>query len=242
MKFRNIILTFDKIKIPLKLFPEVFTPNLTTKILIDAILDHSKKKKKFFNKAVDLGCGCGAIGVSLKKLGIIKNKFYMSDISKKAVFNSKYNLNKNKLIGDVRTGSMFKPWSTHKFDLIINDISAISSDLARISPWFKKIPCRSGRDGTKLSIDFLKQVPKFSMKNANIIFPVLSLSNEKKIITFAKEKFKNIKLLKSVSWPLPDEIQKQKKKLDVLRKKNFISFTKICEKIICKTSVYLIKI
>ena len=201
-----------------------------------------REKKKFFNKAVDLGCGCGAIGVSLKKLGIIKNKFYMSDISKKAVLNSKYNLKKNKVTGDVRTGSMFEPWSTHKFDLIINDISAISSDLVKISPWFKKIPCQSGQDGTKLSIDFLKQVLKFSMKNANIAFPVLSLSNEKKITTFAKKKFKNIKLLNSVSWPLPDEMLKHKKKLDALRKKKFINFTKISGKIICKTSVYLIKI
>ena len=137
----------------------VFSPNLTTKLLLSEIKNYSEKKKIYFKHTLDLGCGCGVIGIVLNKLGVSKN-VYLSDISKKAIINANHNLELNKVKGHLRVGKMFEPWKNYKFDLIINDISAISSKLARISPWFKKIPCSSGNDGTKLSVNFLKQVKK----------------------------------------------------------------------------------
>ena len=58
--------------------------------------------------------------------------------------------------GTVKQGSLFEPWKDQYFDIVINDISAISSAVSNISPWFKNIPCKAGRDGTDLTIKFLK--------------------------------------------------------------------------------------
>ena len=46
----------------------VFTPTGTSKVLVDAIIENVKNKKK----VLDLGCGCGAIGLSLFKNNIVK--------------------------------------------------------------------------------------------------------------------------------------------------------------------------
>ena len=39
---------------------------------------------------------------------------------------------------------MFQPWTNDKFDLIIDDISAISSKVASLSQWFNNVSCESG--------------------------------------------------------------------------------------------------
>ena len=51
-----------------------------------------------------------------------------------------------------------------RFDIIINDISGISESVAKISPWFKNIPCSSGSDGTVLTLRFLKNYKSFLNK------------------------------------------------------------------------------
>ena len=68
----------------------VFEPNLTTKLMIESCYEKIKKMKKI--NLVDIGCGCGIIGIVLKKKLKIKEKSYFSDISSNAVENTKKNL------------------------------------------------------------------------------------------------------------------------------------------------------
>ena len=78
------------------------------------------------------------------------------------------------------------------------------------------------------------------LKNSKIFFPILSLSNEKKILGFAKKNFRNVKIINSAEWPLPKKMLFHKKKLEYLKKNNFINYKKISGNFICKTSICLI--
>tara|TARA_B100001287_G_scaffold264339_1_gene256084 strand:+ start:19 stop:747 length:729 start_codon:yes stop_codon:yes gene_type:complete len=241
MKDKIISINLAKKQINLILNKDVFSPNLTSRLLINSVYRYSKNKKKFFSRALDLGCGCGAVGIALLKMKIINGPMYFSDLSKKATENTKINLKKNKVKGIVKSGSLFDPWDKHIFDLIINDVSAISSELIKISPWFKNIPCRTSKDGTELTIKFIDQLAKYTNKNSIIFFPVLSLSNKKKILNYGKKKFQKIKLIDTIDWPLPIEMSQFKNKLKSLKNKKFINFKEKYGKIICSTSVYMAK-
>ena len=78
-------------KLNLEKSDRVFTPTGTTEVILEAILENNNQKKI----TLDLGCGCGVIGLSLFKNGLVKEPLYASDISEKAIENVKINAKKN---------------------------------------------------------------------------------------------------------------------------------------------------
>ena len=76
---------------------------------------------------------------------------------------------------------MFEPWADKRFDLIIESISAIAKKVATISPWYRNgIPCDCGEDGTDLVNEVLKVTKNHLKKNGKLIFPIVTLSTNKK--------------------------------------------------------------
>ncbi len=203
---------------------KVFTPNATSKLVIEEAIKLIKKKATI----LDLGCGNGNIGINIFKKK--KNKiqrFCFSDISKKATQKCEANLKKEKLIAEVKNGSMFAPWKEEKFDFIVESVSAISEPVANVSPWYNKnIPCEAGLDGAKLISEILLVAGKYLNKNGKIIFPIVSFSKTEKIINLAKRKYKNVTLLSQKDWPLPETMYKHENLFEKLRKKKLISYKK----------------
>ncbi len=215
---------------------KVFTPNATTGLLVQCALKILKKKSDI----LDLGCGTGYVGLSVAKKAKIKNKYFFSDVSKEAITLCKKNAKINKVSIYAKVGTMYEPWTGNKFDLIIESISAIAEKVAKVSPWYKnEIPCDCGDDGTDLVNNVLKESKKYLKRNGKLIFPIVTLSNKKKILQTARKYFKNVKLLISKDWPLPKTMYSKKKLLQDLKKKGIINYKTKYGLILYSSEIYI---
>ena len=209
-------LNINKIKYSLYFDKGVFKPTGTTSFLLNAFF---LKNKKIFNKKIlDLGCGSGIISVIINDK-FNKNKIHASDLSKNSAKCCVANFKKYKIDGIVKKGSLLNPWKNYKFDIIINDISGISSEVAKKSNWFKNVPSSTGIDGTKLTISIIKNSKFFLEKNGKLILPIISLSDTKKILDMAKKNFNKVKTISKNQWFLPKELEKNSELLFKLKKK-----------------------
>ena len=198
---------------------DVFTPTGTSDLLVEAAKDIIKPGKKI----LDLGCGNGIVGISISKSLPKKMKIYFSDISLAACKNTESNCKKFNINYEIKNGKVLLPWKNYHFDYIISDIAAIADKVAKISPWYRNCINNAGADGTKNVIEFLNEANSHLNKNGAILFPIISLSNKKKIISVLRKKFKNIKIVKFKVWPLPKSMHKNITLLNNLKKKkNYI--------------------
>lgn len=202
----------------------VFTPTETTRFLIKGLLKKFPKKKI---DILDLGCGNGVIGIYLLKNYVNINLVVFSDVSGDAIKITKKNCDLNKIHENqykLIKSNVFDKIPNIKFDIIINDVSGISSKVAKMSNWFNNVPCNSGIDGTKLTMKVLKNFNTFLKPNGRLYFPIISLSNENKIFAFMKKKKIKHKLISVNSWPMPKLMYKFKTNLVRLNKTKKINF------------------
>ncbi len=181
----------------------VFYPTDTSNLLIEACKLSISSSKKI----LDFGCGCGIVGITLAKFGLCKGPLFASDISKEAVSLAKKNASKMSVEYIARCGSLFEPWIGEKFDVIIDDVSGISDDIANVSPWYPSgVDCNAGRDGTRWIIQVIEQSRQYLTEGGMLIFPVLSLSNGRKILQILKMTYPFHELIIKQDWFLPEEI------------------------------------
>jgi SAM-dependent methyltransferase len=216
----------------------VFKPTETTKFLLDAVIKNFPKRKV---KVLDLGCGNGVVGIYLLKK--YKNISHMTfaDVSKKAIFNCQKNCQLNKIskkkIHFIKS-YVFDKIKGFKFDVIVNDISGISYKIAKISDWFKNIPCETGDDGTKLTLNVLKNFKLFLTPNGDMFLPIISLSDEKKIYRFLKKNKVKSKMLSINKWPIPQSMYKHKSMMKKLKNSKNISYDSKYGLIIANTKIF----
>jgi len=221
---------------------KVFVPTQTTHYLLEAIKENIDKKKKL--EVIDMGCGNGVLGISLLKMFKNITRLVFTDISKESLEDCKKNIQINNLKkknSDLIISNVFQKISIQKFDVIINDISGISEPVAQISPWFDRVSCKSGRNGTNLTINFLKNYKKYLKKKGKVFFPLISLSNEKIIFSFLKKNNIKYKIILEKKWPIPKSMMKHSNFLKKLKSKKYINFDEQFGLIIANTKiVYLV--
>lgn len=179
--------------------PKVFYPTSTSVLILRVLRRLINDGAK---SILDLGCGCGVISIVLARKLSLRNCFFASDICKEAAMLTRKNAEFNNVVIDCRIGNLFEPWRDKKFDIIIDDVSGMAEPIAKISKWYPpQIYCNAGMDGTRWTIQILEQGNEYLSPEGFLFFPVLTLSEEKKIINKAKERFKTVKLADEQWYP-----------------------------------------
>jgi methylase of polypeptide subunit release factors len=213
----------------------VFHPTGTSEVLIDAVSANIEQP----GKLLDLGCGSGLVGIVLSLLGKCAGRLYASDLSEQAVELLKLNSNKLDLPVIVKQGSIYAPWEGERFDYIVNDISGIAEDIAKLSDWFKETSCEAGLDGTKLVNEAISKAPNFLNEGGKFYFPVLSFSNVTRILDHAGNVFNNVERLSQKKWVLPDDLKPYMSELAVLKELGYIDYEEKFGLIIWYTDIYV---
>ena len=222
--------------IDLYLFDGIFKPTGTTRLLVDSVIKNCNNVVD--KKILDLGSGCGVVSISLYKEGLDNNNFYASDLNKNTVECVLYNADKNNCRVRVKKGSLFEPWDQEKFDIIIDDISGISSELSEISGWFDGVPCESGIGGDSLTNNFLENSVNYLNTGGIVFFPVISLSNVESILSTAKKNFDIVECVGRSEWVLPESLHANIDTLEKLKEAGHINFQNKFGIIIWFTEIY----
>ena len=207
-----------------------FLPTKTT----DLVLEVAKKKN--FGDVLDLGCGSGIIGIELK-LNNPSINLHLSDVSVSAIKTAKENISKLGLQAKVYQSNIFDSWVGKKFDLIVNDVSGVTEEIAKETPWFKNVPCQTGSSGLKLTELVIKESSLYLKEKGCLIFPFISLSSKQAIKNILAQ-YTYHKLLLSKEWPLPPELLGMKKRLFELREQGLVDFKEKYGLLVGYTEVY----
>jgi methylase of polypeptide subunit release factors len=211
-----------------------FIPTQTTSAITEAAIETINTS----SKVLDLGCGCGIVAILLSKNLPFTLDLYASDLSDTVEEIVNMNAAKHNVEIDVRKSDIFETWYGFKFNTIINDISGVAEEVAKISPWFDNISCDSGAGGDKLINKVLKQSPDFLHDNGKLIFPIISFSNENEILKAANKIYGSVRLLKKDFWPAPKELSDNIALLKSLKKEGLVSFDEKFGTVVGYTSVY----
>jgi release factor glutamine methyltransferase len=215
---------------------EVFKPTGTTDLLIAAAKSQIIEK----GKILDLGCGSGIVGLSVAKLlPNFIDFIFASDISENSSNITKKNAKHNQVEIDARFGDCFQPWKGMKFNYIIDDVSGVSEEVAKISPWFSNTSCSAGKNGTSLTCRIIKESVAHLEDGGALIFPIISLSKTSEILECAREHYSNVVELNSATWPLPKEMSSHIELLNKLKSDGTISFKKEFGMITWTTSIFV---
>src|SRR6266540_1575762 len=214
----------------------VFHPTSTTNLLLGAVRGSANKDAA---SALDLGCGCGIVAVALAKLILPNAAIYASDISAEAVKLARQNAENFQLAIDCRCGSLFEPWAGMRFDLIVDDVAGMSEPIARHSRWYPPhIHSDAGEDGARWIVRILSEAPEFLTPQGQIFFPVLTLSNESRILETARNHFATVELITEQWYPLGSDLLPHLNLIDDLLAKGQIEIKKKGSRWLWATRVY----
>lgn len=125
-------------------------------------------------KILDIGCGYGVIGITIKK-EYPTTEVYMSDINKRAVDYAGKNAKDNNADIEVRHGYLFEPWEEEKFDMIVSNPPIVA--------------------GKEIWMELVEQAKDHLNENGTIQLVAFHNKGGKRIMEYMKEIFGNSKVI-----------------------------------------------
>ncbi|HEY4484952.1 MAG TPA: 50S ribosomal protein L11 methyltransferase [Nitrospiria bacterium] len=187
--------------IHLELWPgRVFVPTTTSELIADQISVRPGET------VIDLGCGSGFFAVLAAKMGA--KRVFALDLHKEACDLTRRNAALNGVADrvDCRQGDLFSSLNGLAADMIINDVSGVADALARCSGWFPDPVPTGGPDGAEPTVRMFQSVRNHLAPKGRLIFPVISLANEQRILDASHRAFTDIRLVCEKRLPLPPSI------------------------------------
>lgn len=214
--------------------PGIFQPTATTSYLLAA----AKKYVAPSQKVLDLGCGWGIIGLELALQTNIN--LHLSDMSQTAVAAANFNSKRLDISSVTKTGSIFEPWKNFKFDLIVGDVSGISTQIPFANKWFDGVPFDSGLDGTELTKQVISNAAEYLNPGGILLIPVISLSNIHVLQELMSENYNVVEKISENIWKisLPED---EHNVMDKLKAQGAVSFTQVNDIFEFSTYVYMLK-
>lgn len=208
------------LEIELETGPEAFAPTSTSQMLAK-VVDIPRD-----STVLDLGCGVGNLAIFAALKGA--RQVYAVDVMPEACALARRNAERNGVADrvDVRCGDLFAPLNSLAFDVIIDDVSGIADEVARLSGWFPEPVPTGGPDGTQHVTAMLQSVSKRLHPGGVLYLPISSLSNVSKILHAARSAFgSKIEQLSQVNFPFCPELRQHFDRLCTLKEQGIIDFT-----------------
>lgn len=185
------------VEFALELWPDVFQPTSTSELLAQT-LDVQPGEV-----VIDLGCGSGFFSILAAKRGA--SRVYAVDVMPQAVALTRRNARRNGVESRIQalTGSLFEPLSGVRADLIIDDVSGVAEEAARATPWYPPSIPSGGPDGAEPTVAMLREAPRHLLPHGRLVFPILSLANEQRILAEAQRAFAELRLRAQRLFPIP---------------------------------------
>src|SRR5919199_707566 len=183
---------------------DVFYPTSTSVLLLRGA---RKTLSPESGSVLDLGCGTGVVAVALARLLPAGAAVCASDLSPAAVELTRLNAERNGVTVECRCGSLFEPWRGRRFDLIVEDVSGVAEPLAQVSGWYPPaVPSQAGPDGTRGILEGLEQAPDFLTPGGRLVFPLLTLSREERVLEWARARFAAVEQVEEQWYPLNEAL------------------------------------
>jgi release factor glutamine methyltransferase len=217
--------------------PDVFHPTSTTVLLLRAARGALGQPCQ---TVLDLGCGSGVVAVVLARLLPTGTSVCASDLSPAAVRLTSANAGRNGVRVDCRCGSSFAPWEEQRFDLIVDDVAGVAEPLDRLSGWYPPgVPSDAGRDGARWILEILDRAPDHLSPGGRLVFPVLTLSREERILERARARFASVTKVEEQWYPFNETLVAQFPLIEELAREGNIRVEKRGSRWCWATIIYL---
>jgi methylase of polypeptide subunit release factors len=205
--------------IKIKTSPETFSPTLTTKLLAkNAVVPVN-------GTVLDLGCGVGAIAIvaALQGASAVTAADIMPEACRLAGINAELNGVADRVT--VICSNLFASVEDRQFDAIVNDVSGVADEIARISPWYPPSIPTGGQDGADMIVPMLRDAPSHLSPHGVLYFATGSISNVARTLSAANDAFSgNVELLEEVDVPFPKEFVQNMDTMFRLQREGILDF------------------